>query len=50
MEFISANAVIILAILLGISELLANTKLFKENSIFEAIVDLLKWLKERAKE
>ncbi len=49
MEFITENLTYILVLLLAISEFLGNTKLVKENSILETIVDIIKWFKERAK-
>lgn len=48
-DFILANKVIILAALLAISELLALIPGVKANSVFQAIVNGIKWALDKAK-
>jgi len=45
-DFLLVNKTVILAVLLGISEILGSFEYFKASSIFESIVNFIKKLKE----
>lgn len=46
MQWIANNAVVILGVLLGISEILGTFDYFKNSSVFGLIVDWIKKLKD----
>jgi len=45
--FNGGNGLIVIAALLGISEVLALIPQLKSNSVFQAIINGIKWIKEK---